>query len=516
MGWLNLPNLLSLARLALAPFVFAAVLAGRDWTALAILAVAAATDVLDGPIARRMHCVTRWGAYADPIADKVLLSSSYVALGIAGLVPWWLVGLIFGRDLLILALAGTWRERRWRTWLLAGTALAGLLLALGNAGFAYAWLKQVVPAISFSRYPIKFVALPVFAIPLLAACGFNSLQSASPEGSRRGQRSLILLGGLLLLVAGGTLWAARCFPEPEDSWPVTWQSALTRMLFLAGFIAVVCALLRVRTQRLRGLLAIAIVALVGLDLTTAGMRLHPTVVTRAFGPLEFNMSFRPRLGEARALVSRRTSALLTRLGIPDLVSYCVGIRGALFENSNLLEGIPKVDGFCSLPLKEQVEVFSVLNGGTNSLAGPLADFLGVAQVTVPENLFAWQSRSNFLPVVTAGQQPLFAGETETLEAVATAEFAPRREVYLPTTARAEVRATKVADARITSTQWAAQCARFSVEASTPAMAVIAQSFHHNWRAFVDGRPARLWPMTWTPLRTLVLTVSPVRAKSLEK
>ena len=405
---------------------------------------------------------------------------------------YWTKSYYLGVGALVLALAGVWRERRWRTWLLAGTALGGLVLALGNAGFVYAWLKQAVPAISFSRYPIKFVALPVFAIPLLAACGFSSLQSASPEGSRRGQRSLILMGGLLLLVAGGTLWAARCFPKPEDSWPVTWQSALSRMLFLAGFIAAVCALLRVRTPRLRGLLAIAVVALVGLDLTTAGMRLHPTVVTRAFGPLEFNMSFRPRLGEARVLVSERTSALLTRLGTPDPVSYCVGIRGALFENSNLLEGIPKADGFCSLPLKEQVEVLSVLNGGTNSLAGPLADFLGVAQVTLPDSLFAWQSRSNFLPVVTAGQQPLFAGEKETLQAIATDDFAPRREVYLPTTARAKVRATKVADARITSTQWAAQRARFSVEASAPAMVVIAQSFHHNWRALVDGYPARLW------------------------
>jgi hypothetical protein len=183
---------------------------------------------------------------------------------------------------------------------------------------------------------------------------------------------------------------------------------------------------------------------------------------------------------------------LTRAGTPDPVSYCVGIRGALFENSNLLEGIPKVDGFYSLPLKEEAEVFAVLNGGANLLVEPLADFLGVAQVTAPDSLFAWQSRSNSLPVVTTGQRPLFAGETETLQAIATDDFAPRREVYLPTTARAEVRATRVGDARITPTQWAAQRARFSVEASTPAMVVIAQSFHHNWRAFVDGHPARLW------------------------
>jgi hypothetical protein len=123
---------------------------------------------------------------------------------------------------------------------------------------------------------------------------------------------------------------------------------------------------------------------------------------------------------------------------------------------------------------------------------PLADFLGVAQVIVPNSLSTWQSRSNFLPLVTTGQQPRFAGPTETLQAIARDDFKPRREVYLPTTARVEVRATNAADARITSPQWAAQRVRFSVEATAPAMVVIAQSFYHNWRAMVDGHPARLW------------------------
>ena len=405
---------------------------------------------------------------------------------------YWTKSYYLGVGVLILALAGVWRERRLRTWLLGGAALVGLVLALGNAGFVYAWLKQVVPAIGFGRYPIKFVALPVFAIPLLAAYGFTSLQSASPESSRRGQRALMVMGGLLLLVAGGTLWVARYFPKVEESWPVTWQSALSRMVFLAGFIGVLCALLRVHTVRTRGLLALAFVGLVGLDLTTAGMRLHPTVTSRAFGPLEFNMSFRPRLGEARALVSQRAAASLTRIGNPNLIFYCIGIRGALFQNNNLLEGIPKVDGFCSLPLKQQVEIFSVLNSNTNLLRSPLADFLGVAQVTAPDNLFAWQSRSSFLPLVTTGQRPLFAEAPETLQAVARDDFEPRREVYLPTTARAEVQATNVAVAQIISSEWAAQRARFSVEAATLAMVVIAQSFYHNWRAFVDGHPARLW------------------------
>ncbi len=106
MRWLNIPNLLSLLRLALVPFAVRAVYAGDYRGALAIFAAAAVTDALDGPLARHFHCTTRVGAYLDPVADKALLSSTYLALGAAGVVPWWLVGLVFGRDLLILALVG--------------------------------------------------------------------------------------------------------------------------------------------------------------------------------------------------------------------------------------------------------------------------------------------------------------------------------------------------------------------------------------------------------------------------
>lgn len=102
----HLPNLLAVSRLLLAPFAVWMILSGQYRTALLLFAVAAATDAVDGPLARRFGCVTRLGAYLDPIADKALLSAGYLALGAAQIVPWWLVGLVFGRDVVILALVG--------------------------------------------------------------------------------------------------------------------------------------------------------------------------------------------------------------------------------------------------------------------------------------------------------------------------------------------------------------------------------------------------------------------------
>ena len=94
--WLNAANLLTLLRLALTPFVIQAIVAGRHVLALALFSIAAFTDALDGAAARRFHLATAAGAYLDPIADKVLMSGVFLALAIGHIVPWWLVGWIFG------------------------------------------------------------------------------------------------------------------------------------------------------------------------------------------------------------------------------------------------------------------------------------------------------------------------------------------------------------------------------------------------------------------------------------
>ncbi|SPE35708.1 CDP-diacylglycerol--glycerol-3-phosphate 3-phosphatidyltransferase [Candidatus Sulfopaludibacter sp. SbA3] len=101
-GWINLPNILTLLRLLLVPFVIQAIVAGRPMLALALFGAASVTDILDGWAARRLRLSTQTGAYLDPIADKVLMSGVFLALAAAGSMPWWLVGIILGRDMYIL------------------------------------------------------------------------------------------------------------------------------------------------------------------------------------------------------------------------------------------------------------------------------------------------------------------------------------------------------------------------------------------------------------------------------
>ena len=102
---LTIPNLVTLLRLLLAPFVTMAILNGSYPLAIGLFFVAGLTDVIDGLLARKMGDTTRFGAYLDPIADKILLSVIYLALALMHDIPWWMVGIVFGRDLLILAMA---------------------------------------------------------------------------------------------------------------------------------------------------------------------------------------------------------------------------------------------------------------------------------------------------------------------------------------------------------------------------------------------------------------------------
>ena len=99
---LTVPNQLTFLRLAFLPFFVIAIKYEHYVVALAILVLAGLTDGLDGFVARGMNQKTPLGAYLDPIADKLLLSSSYLALALKGRIAWWLAIMVLGRDILLL------------------------------------------------------------------------------------------------------------------------------------------------------------------------------------------------------------------------------------------------------------------------------------------------------------------------------------------------------------------------------------------------------------------------------
>ena len=100
---MNIPNLISLGRLAAVPVAVWLILNGRyDW-AFWLFIAAGISDAVDGLIAKQFNAETEVGKFLDPLADKALLVSVYISLGHTSLLPMWLVILVVSRDVMILA-----------------------------------------------------------------------------------------------------------------------------------------------------------------------------------------------------------------------------------------------------------------------------------------------------------------------------------------------------------------------------------------------------------------------------
>src|SRR6266702_333464 len=104
--WLTIPNLLTLVRIIMTPFILFELSRGEYLAGGWLFGGAALTDVLDGVLARRFGGQSKAGQYLDPVADKILLSAIYIGLAIGHAVPVWVVVVIFARDLWILLLSG--------------------------------------------------------------------------------------------------------------------------------------------------------------------------------------------------------------------------------------------------------------------------------------------------------------------------------------------------------------------------------------------------------------------------
>lgn len=98
----DIPNIISILRIMLTVPIIALLVKERFGEALLLFAVAGASDALDGYLAKRNGWESRLGSILDPVADKLLLVSSFITLGWLGIIPMWLVYVVLGRDIIIL------------------------------------------------------------------------------------------------------------------------------------------------------------------------------------------------------------------------------------------------------------------------------------------------------------------------------------------------------------------------------------------------------------------------------
>jgi len=165
----HLPNLICLVRLALIWPVATALYAGRYGLALGLFMLAAASDGLDGYLAKRFNWISELGKLLDPAADKLLLVTVFVESTWLGLVPWWVTAAAVARDVMIALGALVYRvwfgPLRGRPTIISKINTAAQLL--------YLMAVMLGAAVAFPpQYVLRALALTVFATTALSGLDY--------------------------------------------------------------------------------------------------------------------------------------------------------------------------------------------------------------------------------------------------------------------------------------------------------------------------------------------------------
>lgn len=398
---------------------------------------------------------------------------------------YWTESYYVGIGVIFLAAIAVWRARSRRVWVIAGFVLAALILAPGDHALVYLWLRKAFPLLGFFRYPIKFVILTSALFPLLAACAISRYETFP----RRGTMEVICAAAIVIGV-GVILWLARTSP----AWPGTQANALSRLGFLAALLAAIWFFAARPGQRHWS--ALLILLAVWGDLMTAmpwqNPGLNPSVYQPGLGRMEDKSNPPPIPGESRLMISSSSASHLYYYPPPDLKTAYLLDRAMFMADCNLLDNVPKVDGFFSLYLRETDRVLWLLDPARGAELDHLENFLGVSQTVAPGKVYDWSPRTNYLPIVTAGQAPVFADDQTALKAISQTNVDFRSSVYLQRDAQSHITARRETNVQIADVNFSANREMFRVESAAPALVFISQSYYHNWIVRVDDQPTPLW------------------------
>jgi cardiolipin synthase len=159
----NLPNIITLMRIILVPVIIWAIASQQMKLAFAIFVIAGVSDAVDGFLAKRFKMVTDNGAMLDPVADKALLVSIYMTLGISGAIPGWLVILVVSRDVMIVGAVII-------SWLLENPIpMKPLMVSKMNTVAQVAFAALVLASLGFGFQAGVFETLVMIAVAMLTA-----------------------------------------------------------------------------------------------------------------------------------------------------------------------------------------------------------------------------------------------------------------------------------------------------------------------------------------------------------
>ncbi|ABE62914.1 CDP-alcohol phosphatidyltransferase [Nitrobacter hamburgensis X14] len=165
---MSIPNIITLGRILLVPIIVWAIASNQMEIAFAIFVIAGVSDAVDGFLAKRFNMASELGALLDPLADKALLVSIFVALGIWGAVPRWLVILVVSRDIMIVgAVIVSWLFDK-------PIPMKPLMVSKLNTGAQVAFAALVLAALGFGfdSSPYEAILMAIVAVLTLLSVAF--------------------------------------------------------------------------------------------------------------------------------------------------------------------------------------------------------------------------------------------------------------------------------------------------------------------------------------------------------
>ncbi|HEX4342743.1 MAG TPA: hypothetical protein VH255_05095, partial [Verrucomicrobiae bacterium] len=281
-----------------------------------------------------------------------------------------------GAGVMVLAVVGAlWTRRVRLSLVLIAMTLFCWIMALGDDGHLYTWVKKICPLVGIARFPVKFTALTMFLVPLLAARGIERLET---DSSTRTRRTTIGVVAIMLVLMGVIVWFAKTYVEWYDHPAVTARNAVWRAVFMV--LSVGAALMLVKFKKGYALLGVqlGILGILVVDAWTHNPTMLPTAPASLLRPNIWEEDGRAAIkpGEGRVMISPDAEARIADMNVPSLDADFVGRRLSEWSNLNLLDMVPKVTGALTLrPAHwDRMEQYLYYTPGSSYGAGFL-DFL---------------------------------------------------------------------------------------------------------------------------------------------
>jgi hypothetical protein len=398
----------------------------------------------------------------------------------------WTSSYYLGIATLWLALLAIWKGRNRRVWLLTAVVAVAVICALGGNTPIFPVIRKLCPQLAFVTYPVKYLLLVTFVAPLLAALSLARIQQQ--------KREIAIIGiALLFLMTAVIFWAGRSLLPNTDAHAAL-DSGISRIVFLVLTGATLFVLTRNSATPGFRIAPGLLIIVAWFDVLTHEPAQNPTVPPGIYQPgiarQQLAMNPQPELGGPRAMVTPKAFMQFIQLALRSPEKNYLAKRLGYCADCNLLDGVPKVDGFFSLYPRENDDLISLIYGATNDFPH-LDDFMGVSQITAPDEIYHWLPRKTFLPLVTAGQRPIVLDDWNTLHWLANSNFDGSKFVFLAPEDSPFATVTNSVTARVLNSKFRNSSVEIEMDSPAPTVVVVAQTFYHNWRASVDGHSVPL-------------------------